>query len=346
MKILNAIHAQSIGGVDQVVRNYSEILAAEGHEVALLISDNGNDDYKITGINKIFKLKNFAQILDFLNLLFVLTKFRPDIILCHSNRIMKWMRIAKFFTKTKSIAINHGIGFRNSLHCDYIININQQICDMVIDAGFAKEKSFILPNVIKADRPYQEKKLKTVPVIGIYGRIEWRKGFDILIKACGSLAKEGINFHLKVGGFEVCEGLPLNQIKEMVKNENISDKFEFVGVVVDKKSFFQDVDIFCVPSREEPFGLVILEGFLYSTLVISSDTDGGKFLIKDGEDGLLFKNENFLSLANTIEKALNNPQDYSIFTKNAYLKMEREFGFSLLSKEMNKILLKVSNAKS
>ena len=132
----------------------------------------------------------------------------------------------------------------------------------------------------------------------------------------------------------------------MVKNENISDKFEFVGVVVDKKSFFQDVDIFCVPSREEPFGLVILEGFLYSTLVISSDTDGGKFLIKDGEDGLLFKNENFLSLANTIEKALNNPQDYSIFTKNAYLKMEREFGFSLLSKEMNKILLKVSNAKS
>ena len=70
----------------------------------------------------------------------------------------------------------------------------------------------------------------------------------------------------------------------------VSDFYKVYGAVLVTWITSQDVDIFCVPSREEPFGLVILEGFLYSTLVISSDTDGGKFLIKDGEDGLLFKN--------------------------------------------------------
>ena len=44
MKILNAIHAQSIGGVDQMFRNYSKALSKK-HEVSLLIFDNGNDNY-------------------------------------------------------------------------------------------------------------------------------------------------------------------------------------------------------------------------------------------------------------------------------------------------------------
>ena len=75
MKILNAIHAQGIGGVDQVFRNYSEILAADGHEVALVISDNGYDKYEIPGVKKIYKLRNLSQISDCLKMLFILLIF-------------------------------------------------------------------------------------------------------------------------------------------------------------------------------------------------------------------------------------------------------------------------------
>ena len=128
MKILNAIHAQSIGGVDQVFRNYTEILTANGHEVVLLISKNGNEKYDA---QKVFKLKNFNQIFDCFHLFAILLRFRPDVIICHSNRLMKWMRILKFFSSVKSVAVNHGISFKNSLHCDYVISINQQIADLV-----------------------------------------------------------------------------------------------------------------------------------------------------------------------------------------------------------------------
>lgn len=346
MKIINAIHAQSIGGVDQVFRNYTEILINSGHEVALLISDNGKDQYNISGIKKIFKLKNHNQIFDFLNLLKISFYFRPDIIICHSNRLMKWMKFLKFFTKiklisTKSVAINHGITFQKSLYCDYIISINQQIADLVVEAGFDPKKSFVLQNVIKVDASYQEKKLKPSPTIGIYGRIEPRKGFDILIKAAEILAKEGRDFKLKIGGFEVAGGYGWQNIKDLAKTHNILDKCEFVGVVTDKKNFFTDVDIFCVPSREEPFGLVILESFLYSTFTISSDSDGGKLLIKDGENGFLFCNEDSVELSKKIIEIIDNPAIYNEITRKAFARLEKEFSFAALAQKMNKILSEI-----
>ncbi len=335
MKILNAIHAQGIGGVDQVFRNYTEILSEKGHEVALLISDNGNNKYEA---KKIFKLKNFSQVFDFLTLSLILYKFKPDVILCHSNRIMKWMGVLKFFTNTKAVAINHGISFKSSLRCDYIISINQKISDLVVAAGHGKSKSFVLPNAIKVDQKYLEKKLKNPPVIGIYGRIEPRKGFDILIKAAAILIKNGYDLRLKIGGFEVPGNYNWHTIEHLIKENKLAEKSAIVGIVLDKKDFFKDVDIFCIPSREEPFGLVILEGFLFSTLVISSDSDGGKMLIEDEKNGMLFTNEKPQDLAEKIIKIISNPQNYSTLTHEAFLRLEKNFSFDSIGQEMERIL--------
>lgn len=349
MKIINAIHAQAIGGVDQVFRDYSEILSQQGHEVALLISDNGKDNYSNFNLKKIFKLKNTAQVFDFLHVLCILIIFRPDLMICHSRRLMSWSAKLNFFRrlkliKTKTIAVNHGISFHKSLCCNYIININDEITQMVIEAGFAHNKVFTLPNAIKITEQYREKTLKNPPVIGIYGRIEHRKGFDILIKACEILQKQGQDFRLKIGGFETGgDGWGWKSIDQWLAEANIGAKAEKVGVVVDKKNFFEDVDIFCVPSREEPFGIVILEGFLHSTLVISSDTVGGQILIKNDENGILFTNENAAALAAKIASVLNDPASYTAKTKNAFLQLEKQFSFNSLSKKMSEILKNISN---
>lgn len=344
MKIINAIHAQEVGGVDQVFRNYSEVLIKEGHQLSLLISDNGNDNYNFaTGI---FKLKNNSQISDFFNLLKIIFSTKPDIIICHSKRLMQWMKFVKIFNKiglikVKSVAVNHGITFKKSLNCDFVISINQQIANLVVEEGFDANKSFILPNVIKCDQDYKAKTIKSVPIIAIYGRIEHRKAFDILIESCGLLAKENYDFKLKIGGFEVDEKYGWNKIKEFLKIHNIADKSHLFGIVRDKKSFFEDVDIFCVPSREEPFGLVILESFLNSTLVISSNSDGGKLLINHDHDGLLFENGNCQDLADKIKIILENPSLASNITKNAHLKLSKEFSFDILGQKFTKILQQI-----
>ncbi len=342
MRILNAIHAQNIGGVDQVFRDYFEVLSSQGHDVALLISDNGYTNY---ATEKIYKLKNISQIFDFVHLLWVVFSFKPDVILCHSNRVMKWMRILRFFSSVKSVAINHGISFKNSLHCKFIISINQQISDAVVATGFDKNKSFVVLNVIKVDQKYQEKTFAKIPTIGIYARLEPRKGFDVLIKAAEILKNKGFDFHLKIGGFEAHKNYGWSNIYQIAKERNVFDKCQFVGKVLDKKNFFKDVDIFCVPSREEPFGLVILEGFLFSTLVISSNTDGGKLLISNKEDGYLFESENAEDLANKIADILNNSKDYQKITSKAFLKLEKNFSFDSLAIHLNQILDNITKIK-
>ncbi len=338
MKILNAIHAQSIGGVDQMFRNYTKVLIKNNHEVALLISNNSHTNYDNLGVKKIYKLNNSAQIFDFLKLLWIVVSYRPDIVICHSNRLMRWIKTINKLHLTKSVAVNHGISFKNSLNCDYIININEQINRMVVDAGHNPNKSFVLENVIKVNEEYSCKKISDKIKIGIYARIEERKGFDILIQAVEILLKKDFDIRLKIGGFDVEKKYCLQTVKDFAKSHNIYDNCEFVGLVTDKKSFFNDVDIFCVPSREEPFGLVILEGFHHSTLVISSDTVGGKLLIKNNEDGILFKNENFVDLANKIEEVLKNKENYCNFTKKAYEKLRDNYSFNRLTKNFEEIL--------
>lgn len=344
MKILNAIHAQSIGGVDQMFRNYTAALNKVGHEVALLISNSNNCDYK--DVKKIFKLNNFSPIFDFLHLWFILIVFRPDIVICHSNRIMKWMGVLKKLTNATPIAVNHGISFKSSLHCDYIININQEIHKMVVCAGFKATNSFVIPNMIEISEPYQKREIKEPLMVAMYGRIEPRKGFDIFIKACAILIKEGQDISLKIGGFEVDTGYNLQTIKNFARENNILEKCNFVGIVKDKKEFFKDVDIFVVPSREEPFGLVILEGFANSVLTISSDSDGGKLLIKDGQNGLLFENENYKDLAKKIDFIKKNKEKYCDFTKKSYELLVKNYGFEAFLANFSQIFAIFDKKKS
>ena len=348
MKILNAIHAQGIGGVEQVFCDYQQALEQSGHEVALLISQNASQkNQKEYKAKKIFKLTNKSQITDFLKLSWIILSYKPDVIICHSRRLMKWSRILKIIFpkkifKLKTIAINHGISFESSLHCDFIISINNDIHNLVIAKNFDKNKSFVVNNAIEINQEYRQKKInKDSIVIGIYGRIELRKGFDILLEAVKIVIANFPNIRVKIGGFEVNENYNLQTIKDLAQKLDLQNICDFVGVVKNKKEFFNDVDILAVPSREEPFGLVILEGFLHSTLVISSDTEGGKLLINHEKNGLLFENENSQDLAKKITGLLQDLSKYHLLTKQAYSKVENEFSLATLRDNLQKVLFKI-----
>ena len=322
---------------------YTKALIKQGHETSLLICDNKNCNYNISGVKKIFKLKNLSQISDFLYFLSILLIRRPDVVICHSNRIMKWMNVAKKIGfKVKSIAVNHGISFEKSLNCDYIININREINDMVVKKGFDRDKSHVIANVIEITKEYHPHKISDTPTIAIFGRIEPRKGFDILIKACQIIREQGIKFRLKIGGFEVPGGYNLQTIKDLAKECQIYENCEFVGTVHNKESFFQNVDIFTVPSREEPFGLVILEGASFSKLVISSNTQGGKMLIQDQETGLLFKNEDHKDLAQKLLFAIKNKEKSLEITRKSYQNLVKNYDFASFSQKIDQFLQKIA----
>lgn len=346
MRILNIIHAQFIGGVDQVFRDYNQVFLDHDNELAIVISDNGYDNYILPGLKKIYKLKNITPALDIIHLLSIIYSFKPDVIVCHSLRTLRWMKFLKPLISAKTVAINHGITFQKSLNCDYVFSINQTIADLVITAGKAPNCSIFIPNMIKIDQDFVIKKFHNPVVIGMFGRIEYRKGFDILIKAAAILRKDNINFKLQLVGFSVSNSsYNENSLKQLVQENNLEDIVEFVGTVKNKKQFFDSIDILCVPSREEPFGLVIIESFFYSTPVISSNSDGSKMLIKDGEDGLIFATQDCQDLAEKIKLLIKNQELALSISKAAFIKVKNQYSLGAVGDKLQLELEKIINKK-
>lgn len=299
-----------------------------------------------TDSKKIFKIGHKVVIFDFLKLLAIALFHGHKIIICHQPRLMRWAaiisKISKIFclNQIKSVAVVHGLGIKHALRCDYVIAVNSEIAAMIAAKGFDLKKIFILPNAIEID---QEFKPKTVSLnkpitIGAYGRIEHGKGFDILLDAAKILKEQNIDFRIKIGGTDVHNNYSSKDLEQIAKKLGLLDFYDFVGEVSNKKEFFKDVDILCVPSRHESFGMVILEGFLFSTLVISSNTTGGMILIKNQENGLLFLNENSEDLAQKIIAVIEKKIDYEKLTRTSYSRLENEFSLTFFAKQLHKIL--------
>jgi glycogen(starch) synthase len=68
-------------------------------------------------------------------------------------------------------------------------------------------------------------------------------------------------------------------------------------------------DILVVPSRYEPFGMVILEGMLYGLAIIAADVGGPAEILEHGRTGLLFPPRDVVALSDALQRLLKNPEE-------------------------------------
>lgn len=72
------------------------------------------------------------------------------------------------------------------------------------------------------------------------------------------------------------------------------------------KSLMKGCEIFVIPSRKEPFGIVALEAFASGKKVVASNTGGLAEIIHEGINGYFVEAENVEDLAKGIKKALSD----------------------------------------
>src|SRR5216683_2776726 len=65
-------------------------------------------------------------------------------------------------------------------------------------------------------------------------------------------------------------------------------------------SWYRAADILVVPSRYEPFGMVILEGMLHGLPIVASNVGGPAEILEHGRTGLLFTPRDALGLAEAL----------------------------------------------
>jgi len=103
------------------------------------------------------------------------------------------------------------------------------------------------------------------------GRINFKKGLDVLAKAFGEIAREKEDVHLVIAGPDNDALKP--KVERWLKAEGVLEKTTFTGMLVGeaKLAALTDADLFVLPSFSENFGIAVIEALACGLPVLISD---------------------------------------------------------------------------
>ncbi|MDE5779717.1 MAG: glycosyltransferase family 4 protein [Lachnospiraceae bacterium] len=125
------------------------------------------------------------------------------------------------------------------------------------------------------------------------GRLTKAKGFDYLLQSWELLEQDFPDWKLVIAGDgEEKEALLRSKREKKLKS------VDFIGCVADIESYYKKAAFFVLPSRNEGFGMVLIEAMAYKKPVVSFDCKAGpRDIIKDGENGFLVSTGDYQSFA-------------------------------------------------
>ncbi len=131
--------------------------------------------------------------------------------------------------------------------------------------------------------------------IGFLGRLSYEKGLHLLINASFKLQKKNLDHKVYIAG-NINDKRFTKYIKYIFKISKGNKNIKFINNVneKEKKEFFEEIDIFVLPSTNslEAFGIVQLEAMSYGVPVISSNIKGVNSVINKTNNGYSFMNNN------------------------------------------------------
>ncbi len=161
-----------------------------------------------------------------------------------------------------------------------------------------------LPAEVTAERTDALKKQLHIEgefTIGLLGRISEYKGQHLLIEAVEKLRAEGIIVQAWIVG-AAFEPAYLQKLKEMVHEKKLDTQIHFMDFYEPAMELMSCFDVVVLTTRNETFGLVLVEAMQAGVAVIGSNAGGVPEIIDHRETGLLFESWNSTSLANAIKE--------------------------------------------
>ncbi len=146
------------------------------------------------------------------------------------------------------------------------------------------------------------------------GRVVRKKGFDLLLNAFPAIAERLPEMGLVVGG---C-GPYLPQLEAQARSLGIASYVHFAGPL-DRSQVnwvLREAEVFVMPSRVEPFGIVALEAWRAGCPVVVTSTGGAPEFVRHGHDAMVCDPTDATGLAETILALLTDPERRSRLAAN------------------------------
>jgi len=310
--MLDSVLALAAAGVTQYV------VTRPNNEWRLKQFANAGIGYATAGLNP-----NFTPV-SRRKLSRVIGRFQPDI-------IQFWKARAGRFTfekyRAKSVAWHGNTARYNRLKgCDWHIAASPRVGADLLDEGVNEDRlAVIAPFAGGAEAAPLDRTLLGVPdrapLAVTLARLHQKKGLDTLIEAARSV--QGL-YVLIAGDGELKKALS-SQIAAL----GLQDRVKLLGWRNDRGALFAAADFVVCPSRNEPFGKIVLDAWAAGKPIISTDASGPAMLITPDETGILVRRNDDEALANAMQRLIDTPALAAKLSENGPQAYEAEYGRDL-----------------
>ena len=177
---------------------------------------------------------------------------------------------------------------------------------------------YVIPNMI--DEPRLD--VQRQKVIVAAGRLEYEKGFDLLIESVNKAQET-----LREYGYQVLiygNGQEKDHLNDLIHQYQLSDVIQLREPTSQLVQVLASSQITVVPSRNEGFGMVILEAMNQGSIVLSYDgTTGPASLINHKENGYLLTHADTGALARQLESLIKHPEQCESIREHGFNTVEK-----------------------
>lgn len=145
------------------------------------------------------------------------------------------------------------------------------------------------------------------PAIVFVGGLYYRKGVDVLIDAFELIPRDR---HASL--YLVGDGPDRSAFERKALGSGVNEHIHFVGFAPNAKDYMVASDIFVLPSRHEPFGLVLAEAREAGAAIVATAIGGIPEVLEDGRAGVLVPSEDSQALATAILSLLDDENARSL----------------------------------
>lgn len=304
---------RGLGGLEQALLDYNDALSQCGHEMHAVIHPDAAIRPALEARGAIWHGLPHLGAWDpvaAMRLRRLLRRLRPDLCIAHGNRalgLLHWAGAHPLGAVLPNYKMKCGIATA-------VFYSTQDLRRYAQTQGVPGTCLHRIPCMTDVPPRPPRRDRRNPPVIGAMGRFVARKGFDVFIAALGRLRSKGAAFRAVLAG----DGPERPALRRLADEHGLRDALTFPGWVDDKPTFFAGIDVFCLPSMHEPFGIVLIEAMAQGLPVVAADSEGPSEILHDGIDGMLVPRGNVDRLMQALDCLIADQEHADRLGANAY----------------------------